>query len=92
MKNTCKCMHHGINKVLLFLVLLSAVGFWWSSAFDQKILWMDSDHFFKDVVILSLLSFVSKYCGCCGLGGGMGGNGMCNHNSDCKCGDCGMCK
>jgi len=88
MEGNCKCFHHGMVKGLVVLVSLSAIGFWWASAFNQSLLWMDADHFFKDVVILSLLVFVSKYCGCCG----MGGSNICSHDNSCKCGDCGMCK
>lgn len=86
-KMNCKCFHHGVVKVMMALAGLSALGFWWASAFDQTLLWMDTDHFFKDTVVLSLLVMLTRYCGCCG-----GGAGMCGHDDSCKCGDCGTCK
>lgn len=89
--NNCKCFHHGAVKVFMVLAGLSALGFWWATAFKTSFLWLDGDHFYKDVVILSLLVFISKFCGCCGHGG-MGGKNMCSHEMGCKCGDCGMCR
>ena len=83
----CKCFHHGITKVLVVLIGLSALGFWWATAFKTHFLWMDGEHVFKDVIILSLLVWISKYCSCCGRG-----SEMCSHDNGCKCGDCGMCK
>ena len=86
----CNCFHHSLNKVIVVLVWLSALGFWWATAFKTTFLWMDSQHFFMDVVILSLLLITSKFCGCCKHGIGEGN--MCNHDKGCSCGDCGMCK
>jgi len=83
----CKCFHHGLNKVIVVLVWLSALGFWWATTFKMTFLWMDSQLFFMDVVILSLLLLTSKFCGCCGKG-----SNVCSHSGDCKCGDCEMCK
>jgi hypothetical protein len=83
----CKCFHHGVVKVMLFLVWMSALGFWWATAFKQSFWWMDGNHFFMDVVILSLLILTTRFCGCCGFM-----TGKCTHDSSCKCGDCGMCK
>ena len=88
--SNCKCFHHGVVKVFVILAWIAALGFWWATAFKQSFWWMDGDHFFKDVVILVLLVYVSKFCGCCGHG--MGGGNMCMHGESCKCGDCGMCK
>ena len=87
MSGNCKCLHHGFVKVIAVLAWFSAIGFWWATAFEQTVLWMDAEHFFKDVVMLSLLVFVSKYCGCCRKG-----MNMCSHEGSCKCGDCGTCK
>ncbi len=87
MEGNCKCFHHNVVKVMVALAWLSALGFWWATALKQTFLWMDAEHFFKDVVILSLLAFVSKYCGCCWKS-----MNTCKHNEGCKCGDCGMCK
>ena len=89
--SNCKCFHHGAVKVMMFLAGLSAIGFWWATAFKTTFLWMDGGHFFMDVVILSLLVITSKYCGCCGMGK-IGGSNTCSHGSGCSCGDCGMCK
>lgn len=90
MDGNCKCPHHGVVKVFAVLAWLSAFGFWWATAFKTHFLWMDGEHFFKDTVILVLLVFVSKLCGCCRHG--MGGGNMCMHGDSCKCGDCGTCK
>ena len=87
----CKCFHHGIVKVIVILAWLSAIGFWWATAFKQTFLWMDSSHFFMDVVIFAALAYVSKFCGCCGRMGAAGGK-TCRHEMGCKCSDCGMCK
>ena len=87
MEGKCGCYHHGIVKALVVLIWLSAIGFWWATAFDQKVLWMDGSHFFMDVVVLGLLMLTSRYCGCCGFM-----TGKCTHAQGCKCGDCGMCK
>lgn len=94
MGGKCKCPHHSATKVMLALLWLSALGFWWATAFKTHLLWMDGDHLFKDAVLLGILMFSSKFCGCClsGQGGhGMGKN-MCSHEDSCKCGDCNMCK
>ena len=87
--SNCKCFHHGVVKVFVVLAWFSALGFWWATAFKTNFLWMNGEHFFKDVVVLSLLVYVSKYCGCCGWS--KGGVGMCSHDMGCKCGDCGRC-
>ena len=87
MEGNCKCPHHGVLKVVVVLTWLAALGFWWATAFKQTLFWMDASHFFMDVVIFGVLVYVSKFCGCCGKGGG-----MCEHGNSCKCGDCGMCK
>ena len=92
MNNKCKCLHHGLNKVIVLLVWFSAVGFWWATVFKQTLLWMDSEHFFQDVIILGVLVLVSKDCGCCGASVKSGGVGVCSHGLGCKCEDCDRCK
>lgn len=87
MEGNCECPHHWCAKVLVVLAWVAAFGFWWAAAFKQSFLWMDANHFFKDVLIFAVLIYVSKYCGCCGMGGG-----MCEHGRGCSCGDCGICK
>lgn len=99
----CKCFHHGVVKALAILTWLSAFGFWWATTFKQTVFWMDSEHLFRDVVVLGILIFISKYCGCC-RGGKCGGcsmcgtkndnkmsEKMCSHHMGCKCGDCDRC-
>ena len=81
MEGECKCFHHSIVKVIFVLMWFSAIGFWWASAFKQTFLWIDSTHFFMDVVILALLMITSKYCGCCGW---HRMSKMCTHQADCK--------
>lgn len=91
--NNCRCGHHWCVKVLVVLAWLSALAFWWVTWRDTTLWWMDAEHLFRDVVILSLLAFVSaKFCGCCGDGysGKMSGK-MCKHEEGCKCGDCDRC-
>lgn len=90
MEGNCKCMHHGMVKVMAVLVGFAALGFWWATAFKTHFLWMDGEHFFKDAILLVLLIFVSKHCSCC-MHHGMGTN-TCMHGDSCKCGDCGNCK
>jgi len=92
MDGKCKCPHHAVTKVMLGLLWLSALGFWWATAFKTTFLWMDGEHFFKDAILLAILMFSCKFCGCCGLGHGGVSDGMCRHGESCKCGDCGMCK
>lgn len=87
MEGNCKCPHHTVVKVFVALAWMSALGFWWATAFKTHLLWIDGEHFFKDAVLLVLLVFVSKYCGCCS-----GHGNTCVHGESCKCGDCGMCK
>lgn len=89
MHGNCKCPHHVLVKVMMVLAGISALGFWWATAFKESFLWMDADHFFKDVVVLSLLTLLTKYCDCCGKG--MSGANTCSHDMGCKCGDCGRC-
>lgn len=96
MHGNCRCGHHWVAKVLVVLAWLSAFGFWWTSWKTSQIWWMDAEHFFKDVVILGLLAFSTKFCDCCGRGKMMskvdGMGGMCKHEGGCTCGDCGRCK
>ena len=91
MEGKCKCPHHACTKVMLALLWFSALGFWWATAFKTNLLWMDGEHFFKDVVVLALLMFASKkFCGCCGSMGGhgsMAGGSTCSHGENCS-----MCK
>lgn len=94
----CKCPHHLITKLLIILAWAAAIGFWWTEWKVSMIWWMDSEHLFKDVIILSLLAFSSKFCQCCSAGkkmtesGKMGEGMSCKHEEGCRCGDCGRCK
>lgn len=85
MHGNCKCGHHVCAKILVGLAWLAAIGFWWADWSVTTIGWMDAEHLFRDVVILSLLAFGTKFCGCCWKGGKMMG-GM---NCTCSCGNCG---
>lgn len=98
----CRCGHHWVAKILAALAWVAAVGFWWM-AWQEGVLW-EMDVLAWSVVLLSLLAFSTKFCGCCGghgmgkMGGMMmnGGkcdheNGICKHGPDCKCGGCKVC-
>ena len=94
MHGNCGCFHHWVTKILVVLAWLSAIGFWWATKSGGFIWGMDADHLFKDVVILSLLAYGTKFCGCCGKSKMMSGadGAMCKHAGGCTCGDCGRCK
>jgi len=100
MHNNCKCPHHMANKVLMLLVWVSGVLFFWSSWGIRTFWGFDALYWAWSVVVLSLMAFSSKLCGCCGMGMGHkmmgdkmeGGKMMCSHEGDCKCGDCDRCK
>ena len=91
MKENCKCFHHWVVKVVVSLAWLAGVLFFWTS-FAGKVIWgFESIYYAWVVVVLSLLTIISKYCGCCEkMTGSM--SGMCGHDQNCKCGDCGRCK
>ena len=99
MGGMCKCPHHVVVKILYVLVWISAIGFWWAGWHGGWAWGMDQNYFFENIVVLMLLSFGSKFCGCCGWHGkmmmGTGDKmdgGMCKHGMDCKCNDCDRCK
>ena len=96
MHGGCRCCHHWVTKILVVLAWLAAIGFWWVSRSGDVIWGMNAEHLFRDVVILTLLAFSTKFCGCCRMGKMMGKNsgmgGMCKHEMGCTCGDCDRCK
>ena len=94
-RGNCKCPHYMVNKVLMLLVWVAGVLFFWSSWGTRTFWGFDALYWAWSVVVLSLMAFGSKFCGCCKLGmsgKAEGGKMMCSHEGDCKCGDCDRCK
>ena len=91
----CRCAHHVCTKVLMGLVWVAGILFFWSSWGVRTFWGFDALYWAWSVVVLSLMAFSSKLCGCCGMKMGMGekmeGSKMCSHEGGCKCGDCGRC-
>lgn len=84
MHGNCKCGHHVCAKVLMVLAWLAAIAFWWTS-WKSTIVWdLDSTEWFFHVVVLGILAFGTKFCGCCWKGKMMDGN----MNCACSCGSC----
>jgi hypothetical protein len=97
MHNNCKCPHHIVNKVLMLLAWVAGILFFWGGLAGRDFWGLPALYWGWSVVVLVLLTQVSKACGCCKWGMKMGdkvegGKMMCSHESGCKCGDCGMCK
>jgi len=83
--------------VLMVLVWVAGVLFFWGSLAGRAFWGFDPLYWAWSVVVLSLMAFSTKLCGCCKWGMGMGdkmeGSKMvCSHEGDCKCGDCDRCK
>ncbi len=94
MHGNCNCGHHVVVKIMMLLAYVAGVLFFWGSWAGRTFWGFDYGYYAWAVVVLVLLAKVSKFCGCCGMGRGMGGNmdkNMCNHEGGCKCGDCGKC-
>lgn len=94
MHGNCKCFHHWVSKVLVVLAWVSAVAFWWAAWKGTTVWAKDAGFWFQDVVVFSLLTFGTVFCGCCRKGAVTGGStgGTCQHPGNCSCGDCGRCK
>jgi len=75
MKGSCKCLHHGVATVLVWLAWLSGIGFVWAIFFNQSLLNWDSNNFFQSIVVIGVLIYLSNYCSCCN---------NCVHGSDCN--------
>jgi len=91
----CKCPHHIVNKVLMALVWVAGILFFWSSWGTRTFWGFDALYWGWSVVVLSLMAFSSKLCGCCkwGMDNKMeSGKIMCGHDGGCKCGDCDRCR
>ncbi|MBI2674678.1 MAG: hypothetical protein HYX22_03015 [Candidatus Yanofskybacteria bacterium] len=102
-KGNCKCGHHWGEKILMLLVWVAGVIFFWSGLKGVPVWGYDPLFYAWSVVILSLMSFGMKHCGCCCGGSGCGncascdmksgGSGkVCSHEAGCKCGDCDRCR
>lgn len=85
--NKCRCGHHVCAKVLVALAWVAAILFWWADWTASSVAWMDAEHLFRDVVILSLLAFGTKFCGCCSRHG-MGMMQKGGMSRACACGSC----
>lgn len=60
-----RCGHHVLAKILVVLAWLAAIGFWWVSWTGRTAIWgMNAEHLFRDVIILAILAFSTKFCGC----------------------------
>ena len=94
MGHQCKCPHHWVAWVLTILAWIAAFGFFYVQ-FAVLPLWgFDADFYFASVIILVLLPWSMKICGCCRkhvMVGKIGG-GVCTHEPGCKCGDCERCR
>lgn len=94
----CSCGHHWAEKIMAALVWVAGVLFFWTSLKAVPVWGFESLYYAWVVVILSLMSYSMKSCGCCGGWGKMGmmsgkmDSKMCSHEEGCKCGDCGRCK
>ena len=76
----CGCPHHWVKKILMVLAWLGFVGFVISSWTGYPFWRWDSTGYFQVVVVLVLLAFSTKMCGCCWkhmMGGKMMEGGMC---------------
>lgn len=89
----CKCPHHWVVKILMLLVWVAGVVFFWSGLKGVMVWGYDPLFYAWSVVVLSLMMFSCKVCGCCDWGkmSGKVDSKMCSHQSDCKCGDCDRC-
>ena len=94
----CKCGHHWAEKIMSALVWVAGIIFFWSSWKMTAVWGFESLYYAWVVIVLSLMSYGMKNCGCCGWmsakgGSASGGEGgkMCSHEEGCKCGDCGKC-
>ena len=91
----CKCGHHWVEKVMAALVWVAGVLFFWTSWKMVAVWGFEAPYYAWVVVVLSLMAFSMKWCGCCGrgmMGGKMeGGKMVCSHEMGCKCGDCDRC-
>ena len=65
----CKCGHHWVEKLMMVLAWLAAIGFWLALWRDGAFWNVASDVWFQHVVVFSLLLFGMSWCSCCG---GMG--------------------
>ena len=89
----CSCPHHWGEKVMMVLVWVAGVLFFWSSWRMTAVWGFESLYYAWVVVVLSLMSFGMKHCGCCGrkMMSSKMDSKMCSHEEGCKCGDCGRC-
>jgi len=72
--NQCKCGHHKLAKLVGVLAGLSAIGFWVSTLRHGTLFGISEVHYFKEVVVFSLINMgMRKGCSCC-----CGGCGTCS--------------
>lgn len=93
MHGNCKCGHHLVEKIMSALVWVAGVLFFWTSWKMTAVWGFESLYYAWVVIVLSLMSYGMKNCGCCGgrMMGGKMDSKMCSHEDGCKCGDCGRC-
>jgi len=95
-KGNCGCPHHWGAKGMMVLVWVAGVLFFWTSWKMTAVWGFEAPYYAWVVVVLSLMSYSMKGCGCCGgmgmVGGKMeDGKMVCSHEGGCKCGDCSRC-
>lgn len=65
MHGNCKCFHHICAKILVALAWVAAVLFFWAG-WKAGVVWnVSAEGYFRVVVVLVLLAFSTKFCGCC---------------------------
>jgi len=77
------------------LVWVAGILFFWTSLKGVAVWGFESLYYAWSVIVLSLMGLSMRGCPCCRMGK-MGrkmedSKMMCNHEEDCKCGDCGRC-
>jgi len=88
----CKCPHHWVVKIVAGLVWLAGVLFFWAGLRGVAVWGYDPLFYAWAVVVLSLMAFGMKYCGCCGMSAKTAMDSkICSHEPGCKCGDCERC-
>lgn len=79
-----KCFHHVCAKVLVGLAWVAAVLFFWTGWKTGLVWGVSAEGYFRVVVVLVLLAFSTKFCGCCK-------KAMVAHNEascSCTCDEC----
>ena len=96
----CRCVHHVVAYLLVGLMWLAALAFFWAEMRLTLVLGYDSQYYFQAAILLALMAFGTKLCGCCrrhawkamgGMPGDKMGGNVCSHEAGCHCGNCSRC-